>query len=106
MVASARRTGVVVASASADAPGPERALKPTAFVFVLSVAIVALAPPAFLVAKLGSTQATSLLSRIASCSALAEILLAPLVGALSDSIGRKPVLLLTLLASLVSSAAA
>ena len=35
-----------------------------------------------------------------------EILLAPLVGALSDSIGRKPVLLLTLMSVLVVNAVA
>jgi MFS family permease len=35
-----------------------------------------------------------------------EILLAPLVGALSDSIGRKPVLLLTLFSVLVINAVA
>ena len=72
--------------------------------FVLSVAVVALAPASCLVKTLGATKATALLSTVASLSALAEILLAPLVGALSDSIGRKPVLLLTLAVTLLANA--
>ena len=90
-------------SSAPDTPGPEKALQPTAFIFVLSVAIVALAPPAYLVSSLGPAPATAMLSTVASLSALAEILLAPLVGAMSDSIGRKPVLLLTLASTFVLS---
>ena len=85
---------------------PERALQPTAFLFVLSVAVCALVPPAHLVSSMGSAGATRQRSAVASISALMEILLAPLVGALSDSIGRKPVLMLTLLAVLVVNSVA
>lgn len=85
---------------------PERALQPTAFVFVLSVAIVALAPTQHLIAQMGAARATRLLSLVSSASALTEILLAPLVGALSDSVGRKPVLMLTLCAVLVANGVA
>lgn len=103
----AARAPQVVASAAAEPElRPEQALKPTAFLFVLSVAVCALVPPAHLVATMGSAGATRLLSAVASISALMEILLAPLVGALSDSIGRKPVLMLTLLAVLVVNSAA
>lgn len=82
--------------ALAEGYQPERALQPTAFIFVLSVAIIALLPTTQLIGQLGATEATRLLSTISSVSALAEILLAPIVGALSDAIGRKPVLLLVL----------
>ena len=97
----ARRAALPVATIAAAPPAeesyrPERALQPTAFVFVLSVAICALAPPQQLIASLGVEKATKLLSLVSSASALTEILLAPVVGALSDSIGRKPVLLMTL----------
>ena len=48
-----------VASASAEPElRPEAALKPTAFLFVLSVAVCALVPPAHLVATMGSAGAT------------------------------------------------
>ena len=48
-----------VASASAEAElRPEAALKPTAFLFVLSVAVCALVPPAHLVATMGSAGGT------------------------------------------------
>ena len=108
---NARLRGGARASASvvnsADTPRPELALQPTAFIFVLSVAVVTLTPPAYLVTHMGSARATRLLSAVASFSALMEILLAPLVGALSDAVGRKPVLLLTLASALgVNSVAA
>ena len=87
---------VAAASAEENQYRPELALQPTAFVFVLSVAVCALAPPQQLIAQIGAEQATKLLSLVSSASALCEICLAPVIGALSDSIGRKPVLLLTL----------
>ena len=79
---------------------PERALKPLSFMFVLSVAVVALAPAPALIDALGSERATALLGVVGSASAGCEILLAPVVGALADSQGRKPVLLGVLLAVL------
>ena len=91
----------LTAAALPEGYRPESALQPTAFVFVLSVAIVALLPTQHLIATLGAEQATRLLSVVSSVSAMAEILLAPVIGALSDSIGRKPVLLLTLAAVLL-----
>ena len=49
-----------VASASAEPElRPEAALKPTAFLFVLSVAVCALVPPAHLVATMGSAGLSS-----------------------------------------------
>ena len=94
------RASAAVAN-SDSTPRPELALQPTAFIFVLSVAVVTLTPPAYLVTHMGAVKATKLLTTVASFSALMEILLAPLVGALSDAVGRKPVLLLTLASVLV-----
>lgn len=82
---------------------PERALQPLSFIFVLSVAIVALAPAPALISELGSERATRLLSGVGSASAACEIVLAPIVGALADSYGRKPVLLGVLGAVLCSN---
>merc|ERR1740130_259326 len=58
---------------------PERALQPLSFIFVLSVAIVALAPAPALISELGSERATRLLSGVGSASAACEIVLAPIV---------------------------
>ena len=87
--ATALRGGETAAAAAR----PERVLQPLSFIFVLSVAVVALAPAPALIARLGAPRATELLALVNSASAAAEICLAPVVGALADRFGRKPVLL-------------
>ena len=82
---------------------PERALRPLSFLFVLSVAVVALAPAPALIEQVGSERATALLGVVGSLSAALEIALAPLVGALADSWGRKPVLLSVLVSVLCAN---
>lgn len=95
-----------VAAAEPAVPGrPERPLQAVAFIFVLSVSLVALAPTPYLKAQLGSERATVLGSLIGSSSAFVEILIAPIVGSLSDSVGRKPVLSAVLMLVLAASSA-
>ena len=85
---------------------PERALQATAFLFVVGVSLIALAPAPHLIAKLGEKQGLYLLTAVASTSAAAEIALSPIIGGLSDSFGRKPVLLGTLCCALLANLAA
>lgn len=93
---SAHSSGNVNESVAASIP-PERALQVTSCLFVLGSAVASLAPPPILVARLGVESGTALLALIATASAATEMLAAPLIGAASDSIGRKPVLIGTLL---------
>ena len=65
---------------------------------MLSLALVAFSPAPALVAALGSERAASTLSLLAAGAALAEMALAPALGSLLDSVGRKPALIGALLA--------
>ena len=69
---------------------PERALQATAFLFVVGVSLIALAPAPYLIAKLGEKQGLYLLTAVASTSAAAEIALSPIIGGLSDSFDASP----------------
>jgi DHA1 family tetracycline resistance protein-like MFS transporter len=85
---------------------PEVALQITAFLFVISVSLTALAPAPHLIAALGEKKGLYLLTAVASTSAAAEIVLSPIMGGLSDSFGRKPALLATLGCVLLANSAA
>lgn len=103
---AARSPRMLAAADEVAVPGkPERPLQAVAFIFVLSVSLVALAPTPYLKEALGTERATVLGSLLGSCSACAEIVLAPIVGSLSDSVGRKPVLTAVLLVVLTASLA-
>ena len=65
--------------------------------FILALSIVSLYPAPNLVALFGSAYATKSLATASSAGALTEIAISPLVGALVDSIGRKPVVLVAML---------
>ena len=94
------------AAAPAKNAKPEVALQITAFLFVLSVASMALAPMPHLIAALGDKKAVSISSYVLSMAAAAEIALSPIMGGLSDSVGRKPALLGTMGCALVANSAA
>lgn len=72
---------------------PERSLLPVGLLFSLSVGLVSLTPAPALMDRIGPERATALLAYVAAVSAMVEIAAAPIMGALSDTIGRKPVLL-------------
>ena len=78
---------------------PERPLQLTAAGLVLSQSMVALAPAIEFNARLGPAAATALLASIGSISAGIEIVISPIIGSLSDAIGRKPVLVATIAAA-------
>ena len=75
---------------------PERTLFPLAFAFAVSIAVVSLSPAKALVDKVGSDMGTQILAIVAAISALFEIIVSPVLGAASDTFGRKPILLGTL----------
>ena len=91
------------AKAAAAPAHPERALQLTCFLFVLGLSLTSLAPAPFLVKQLGEQRGMQLLTVLASSSAVAEIGASPLVGGLTDSFGRKPILLGTLCIALLSN---
>eukprot|EP00546_Thalassionema_frauenfeldii_P008077 CAMPEP_0178909524 /NCGR_PEP_ID=MMETSP0786-20121207/8571_1 /TAXON_ID=186022 /ORGANISM="Thalassionema frauenfeldii, Strain CCMP 1798" /LENGTH=303 /DNA_ID=CAMNT_0020581637 /DNA_START=119 /DNA_END=1031 /DNA_ORIENTATION=- len=64
------------------------------FFALLSVMCTALSPAPILIDRFGSQKATSILSSISSLAAAIEICLSPILGAILDSWGRKPVLIL------------
>ena len=101
---------MLLAAAPPAAPAknakPEVALQITAFLFVLSVASMALAPMPHLIAALGEKKAVSISSYVLSAAAAAEIALSPIMGGISDSVGRKPALLGTMGCALVANSAA
>jgi DHA1 family tetracycline resistance protein-like MFS transporter len=85
----------------AAAPPPversdERPLQITAALYVLSLAVTALTAAPFMVEALGTAKATSTLAYIGSASAATEIIVAPILGAATDTLGRKLVLTGTL----------
>lgn len=97
---------LTAAAAPAAAGRPELPLQATAFIFVLGISLVTLTPAPHLIKELGPAQGMRLLTGLATGSAAAEIMLAPIVGGLTDSVGRKPVLLGTLFTTLLANAAA
>jgi MFS family permease len=74
------------------------------FLFVLSIAMTALAPPPALVGALGTDKATQLLSYISGAGALTEIMFSTALGATLDRTGRKPAMILTVLALATANA--
>jgi MFS family permease len=91
LLAAARKP----ASAPAPAENPARPLQLTAFVFVLGLSLVTLTPAKEVTTRMGTEAGMRLLTLLTTGSAAAEIALSPLVGSLTDSVGRKPVLLFT-----------
>lgn len=83
------------APAAAAPENPALPLQLTAFVFVFGLSLVTLIPTREVMARLGTEKGMALLTLLASTSAGSEIVLSPLVGGLTDSVGRKPVLLIT-----------
>jgi MFS transporter, DHA1 family, tetracycline resistance protein len=80
-------------------------LRMTAFTFVLGLSLTTLSPAPHMVAALGQENGVKLLTALATTSAASEIGLAPIIGGLSDSMGRKPVLIGTLASALLASIA-
>jgi len=83
------------ASAPPAVENPARPLQLTAFVFVLGLSLVTLTPAKEVTTRMGTEAGMRLLTLLTTGSAAAEIAFSPLVGSLTDSIGRKPVLLVT-----------
>jgi len=81
-------------------------LRATAFTFVLGLSLTTLTPAPHLVGELGQVNGVRLLTALATTSAATEIGLSPIIGGLSDSLGRKPVLIGTLGSALLASVAA
>jgi len=77
----------------------------TAFIFMVGISLVTLTPAPYMVDKLGAVQGMQLLTALATTSAASEIGLSPICGGLTDSIGRKPVLIGMLLAGCLSNLA-
>ena len=93
-----RHTALLAAAAAgppAAAENPARPLQLTAFVFVLGLSLVTLTPAKEVTTRMGTEAGMRLLTLLTTGSAAAEIALSPLVGSLTDSVGRKPVLLAT-----------
>ena len=91
--------------AAAAGPPPERWIQLTTFAFVFSLSLVQLTPAPRLIEVLGQDNGMSLLIALSTASAALEILLAPLIGGLSDSLGRRPVVLGTLATGFAVTAA-
>lgn len=87
-------------------PSSETMLRATAFTFVLGISLTTLTPAPHLVAKLGQVEGMKLLTALATTSAATEIALSPIVGGLSDSMGRKPVLVAALVCASLANAVA
>ena len=77
----------------------------TAFIFMVGISLVTLTPAPYMVDKLGAVQGMQLLTALATTCAASEIGLSPICGGLTDSIGRKPVLIGMLLAGCLSNLA-
>jgi MFS family permease len=82
-----------------------RALQATAGAFVLGLALVALTPTTHIIDALGAEDGMRLLTALSTTSAAAEIGLSPLVGSLSDTFGRKPILLGAVLIAVIANGA-
>eukprot|EP00966_Prymnesium_polylepis_P299478 6920549-Prymnesium_polylepis.1 len=103
-----RRSAAILLQASSQTdntdPTGELALRLTAFSFVLGLSLTTLTPAPHLVSELGQVQGVKLLTALATTSAATEIAISPVIGGLSDSLGRKPVLVSTLASALLASA--
>eukprot|EP00978_Attheya_sp_CCMP212_P035578 scaffold155559_cov47-Attheya_sp.AAC.2 len=73
----------------------------SSLLWVLSLAMVSLSPAPALIKAMGQEKATSTLSFLASGAAVGEIVLAPLLGAAIDAVGRKPALVGCMLSTVV-----
>jgi len=103
---TALRSPVLMAAAAAPKPPrPEVPLQATAFIFVLGLSLVTLTPTTRFIDALGQQRGMAALTAIAATSAAAEIAISPVIGGLSDSIGRKGVLIGTLTTALLVNAA-
>ena len=109
-----RSSPILFSSVAADVPPTPEAkttsskistLQGLTFLFILSSSLTALAPPPALVAKLGAEKATALLSMVSGTGALTEIMFATAVGSAIDRTGRKPALVLTVLAMAAANGA-
>eukprot|EP00900_Chrysochromulina_parva_P019957 jgi/Chrpa1/27963/Chrysochromulina_OHIO_Genome00017570-RA len=99
VAASSTQAAPLVAAADVPTPKvlrPEVPLQVTAFIFVLGLSLVTLTPTTHFISELGQKRGMAVLTAISSTSAAAEIVISPILGGLSDAIGRKTVLLLTL----------
>ena len=99
-------TSSASALASPEPIQGETALRATAFIFVLGISLTTLTPAPHLVGALGQENGMKLLTALAATSAATEIALSPIIGGLTDSLGRKPVLVGTLISALAANAAA
>jgi len=78
-------------------PSISRSFYAGSFLFILSLSVVSLYPAPHLVSVLGAEKATKLLATVSSAGALTEIGVSPAIGALVDALGRKPILVATML---------
>lgn len=81
------------------------ALYASSFLIVLGNALVAFSPAPALMKELGTASATKVLSTLASTAAVLQIIFAPMIGSLMDSVGRKPVFLIALLSLIAVNSA-
>jgi DHA1 family tetracycline resistance protein-like MFS transporter len=100
-----RRVGDLTAVASSSEPS-QAMLRATAFTFVVGLSLTTLTPAPYLVDSLGQVAGMKLLTALATTSAVTEIALSPVVGGMSDSMGRKPILIATLVTALLANAVA
>ena len=84
---------------------PALPLQLTAFVFMVGISLVTLEPALFMMNTLGSERGMRLLTLLSATSAAAEIALSPFFGGLTDSLGRKPVVVGTMLVACLTNLA-
>ena len=103
-----RSTSPLLAASTAanEASSGDLMLRVTAFTFVLGISLTTLTPAPHLVGHLGEAAGVRLLTALATTSAATEIALSPIIGGLTDSMGRKPVLVGTLASALLANLAA
>lgn len=89
-VANKSRTSIPAQEASQPSLVP---LLTSTLLLMISLSIVSLSPTPILIDQFGPSRATHILSTIAAVAAASEIILSPILGALLDSMGRKPALL-------------
>ena len=80
------------ATPPADARRSLIALRISTGLVALALSLVVLSPTPALIGAVGADKATSMLQWVAAASAGTEVLLSPIVGALIDALGRKPML--------------
>ena len=99
-VGRSSKTEVTSKSLTAASASAEQASQPSlvpllasTLLLMISLSIVSLSPTPILIDQFGPSRATHILSTIAAVAAASEIILSPILGALLDSMGRKPALL-------------